>query len=514
MNVDTLKIKFQPQSARREWPSLDTKTLNTLLNDQRAAIDARNEQIIAQHMTSKPERTANVDVHTLWERELTQKENARDSEVQAFESRRSGLCESAGSLNGLFGRYGSYYEAYERALTTAWDGIEPQVTSLLDEVQTQEAELEALKKQRMAIVADLRKSGVTGELSEYLDAYEAALERAFFIENCLARHIDPDKAPVRPAYPDQPVPLTPKTPRSYFDKFGLADIAMAIGAMGFGSAIAGATRSVIFDSKGWHFTPLYWVMFIIGTVSAFMVGKKAIPWLISTINLNTVNIYPYLTNDADHTSHLAKARRAAMAARAGLVSIFLIFASIDFGGWYIFAVDHNAAYADDDGATPINPKLAGLVLSAVTCLMAFIKTASVSSAINDLRDKLQDEIKQLVARWNQSCLTYNRALEAIQTQLSLCNEYDARLKEAQETAKHLLRSEGGVIRDAVAAYRSHYDQVKGQTLLTDKIEKLVAEALESTRASYGNVQDLETKIDRIYSQLEPVLHAPVLVQTT
>ncbi|MFA7253761.1 MAG: hypothetical protein WC107_04345 [Patescibacteria group bacterium] len=487
---------------KRTWTIINQSDVENRIAELRRSIEEGHEAELNAYRQREPEKTADVASILGWENEGRLMATTHRDELIAFESQWQDLLGKVGRLNGLFGDYGT---AYARLVTAIDDARTSADTELQPLIQEQN-ELDTLKACVIEgwekINQQLNGLGVCG-LSDRFDGWESLARKAFLREACQARRIDPDNRPQVPEQPATPVPPTPTTSRTIVEKsFGIHDLAMLVGGLAFGSSIGAAIGGISFDSDGWHFSLIFWIMLAVATLAVYTVGRMVFPRLSIVRQLDSIDCYPYLpvTNE----TMLAKETREKNARLAlyGIIAIFAILCLADFYGWWRAVTEQNAAYSGDNGAVFLNPIWAGLAVMFITSLMAFVKLAGVTALVNAQRYLLMDEITKNAIEYSDEARKFKALDEAfIQAQVT-AKEYDDKFVEAEANADLRFRREMADLSQQIDRYRKLAEgyETQADNGLRERIQQIINAALLSVQPERTTLAAIEFKIDDIYQK--------------
>jgi uncharacterized membrane protein len=495
---------------KREWAIVSPEDVRAEMEQKRAELLSRHGQEMADYNDREPLHTADVADITKWEKEGEILPETHKKELVDFDNGWGSFAIKVEGLSDLYREYVRIYAELEASTKEASESAETELQSLEKKRVSLEAAKAQIEKTHSEIVERLREMGAETALGSHFDGWERAVLRAFYVEACHARHIDPDKGPSVPRMPELPKPIKPVTNRTIQEKpFTVWDIPMLVGGLAFGSSAGAAVGGISFDSDGWHFSPIFWLLLSVATIAAFMVGKVLFHRLIAVRAIDSIDVYPYLPDETRQTEKRKQAR-ASRFAGAGIVAVFAVFCITDFYGWWRAVTEQNAAYAGDTGSVVLNAVFAGIAVAFLTVLMASVKLASVASIVNQRRNELQDEVKANTAAYVEATRRYEADMEEYNRLRAIAEEYQRLAREANANAEFRFRRETKGIRQQIADYlvaleKSSPDEI----MLIDRqmdevVERLLAE-LQPKRDEVGMVGD---QIDQIVSDYDRLQLGP------
>lgn len=513
--LNALRSKFAPP-ARKTWPGVDLRAVEAAISQQRETLAKRQNVERIAHANAEPAATADPAEIVAWEDAGRDMATRHDREVAEFDESYAGLPDEILSLNDLYAANGTRYDELVSALARAEQAAEAAVEPL--EAKRQELELAAgtIEASREAIVDRLRALGVNTELNARFDGWEDAVREALLRSACNARNINAERRPNEPDLPNEPRPQVPRTRRSVNERWSIWDLPMIVGGLAFGSSVGAAIGGITFDSDGWHFTPVFWIMLAVATTAAFLIGKMLFPRLTAVRLLDTVDIYPYLKSPEWQT-HRERAARAARNATLTLAGVFGVFAGADFYGWWRAVSEQMSARAGDIDTVVLSPVYAGLAVAFLTCLMAGVKLAAVTANVNERRNELLDEVNQLEVDYRNEQRRYKEALERFSRQKAAGADYDRLSEAAAANASFRFQRETTGLKPAIDRYRrklacANYDQQMAE--LTRSAEEAASKALAETEGEARNLTEVVEQIDYIHARGKALLERQHPIEVT
>jgi len=488
---------------KREWAAINPDDIRAEMAQRRGEIASRQDRERADYNDRKPLSTADVADIQEWEAEGESLNSGHLAELEDFDRRSSSLASRVESLGGLYDAYVSSYAELEASTEEARQAVESKLVPLGE----RRAELELIKNQikeaHSEIAERLREMGAENAISLHLDGWERAVLRAFYVEACQARRIDPDQGPVVPRMPELPKPLKPSTDRTVREKpFTIWDLPMLIGGLAFGSSAGAAVGGISFDSDGWHFSPIFWLLLSVATIAAFMVGKVLFHRLVAVRTIDSVDVYPYLT-DAIAQIDRKKQGRSSFFAGAGLLGVFTVFCLTDFYGWWRAVTEQNAAYAGDAGSITLNPVFAGIAVAFITVLMAAVKLAAVTATANQRRNELIDEVRANTTTFADSRREHDVAMEEYNHLRVEASEYLNLVREAKANAEFRFRRDTRQLRQHIEGYLSMIEGNDPNEIMgiDNQMDEVVTRALAGLQSQREAAEAVGYQIDRIHSDL-------------
>lgn len=490
---------------RRNWKVISPDDVRAEMTQRREEIVSRHEGESADCRDREPLNIANPADIREWEQERDNLSNAHQRELNAFDQDWALLLSKVESLGGLYDEYSRGYSRLESDLGEAKRSADIDLQPLdqrRSEVERMKGRIEEMHTE---ISGRLRDMGAESAINPFFDGWEKAVIRSLYVEACQGRRIDPDKGPVITEMPQSPKPIKPLTDRTVQEKpFTVWDLPMLFGGLAFGSSTGAAIGGITFDSDGWHFSPIFWLLLGVATIAAFMVGKVLFHRLVAVMVIDSVDVYPYLSSDEVSIANKKKRARASMLSAAGIVSVFAVFCLTDFYGWWRAVTEQNAAYAGDAGSVVLNPVFAGVAVAFITVLMAGVKLASVTAAANQVKYILMDEVELNTVVFSDQCKRYDADMIEYNQLVAEAKEYQRLVKEAMANAEFRFRRETKSLRHMIEAYLACVEQNDPQEIVTieAQMNKIVDLAMETVKPQQNAVEEVEKTIDGIYSDLD------------
>lgn len=507
MNINDIWSRFELEP-KVIWAPIEVDEVRIRLERLETEMRLHQTEKREAHDLLKPDTADTVAVQEQWKQDGREMEERQTREVSDFQSMARIRNNQASTLPDQYARYGERYKATKDAYTDEFETIRPQVEALLAEELADTERLTACESRWKEVVRRLRNVGVNEDLCNTLEGWEAALQRAYLRNACARQGVDADQNPQRLPFPAKPGPIPVTVPTTYTDKLSFADIIMGLVGAIIGISASGLCEGVIFDSKGFHVTFVFYIVFSVAMVLSFTAGKALIPNLLSSAQLQDVDLYPYLKT-AEQDVERAKVKRNADWARKGLAAFLCAQAAIDIAGWVRMVVERNSAVQGDVGATiygPLMIAVIAMVMAILSTLGSCIKIASVSTVLKKMRKAIDEEVKKNQVAYENLMRTFAVQEADYQNREGYIRAYYGKLDEAKRTAQYNMSGEeANRVRQMVGIFQEECSPNEQAFSYAERIEAVIEPALDKLYPLYQALLALENEISRTWNEVASVL---------
>lgn len=489
--------------AKRAFQTLNVDEVLAILTTRKGELETRHAAEQAEYQDRKPAETADVSVLMAWDEEEASIQERQARELAEMQSSHDDLLAELENAGALIERHDGAYDEYLAAFNAARETAETELEPLKAEQDQIEALRDKIEDSAKKIRAELSTLGLTQTFNTRFDGWEDELLRKRYVRACQARDIDPDKAPEVPELPKRPIAPAPKKTRSLGEAFfNIWDLAMLLAGATLGSSMGAAVGGISFNSDGWSFLPIFWLMLFAGVAVAYMVGKLLFPSLVQRIVVDSVDVYAYTnTNEKSEVD-----TQSSLLPILGLCVPFLVFISLDFYGWFRAMTERNAAVMGDEGAILFSPIAAGLVMAAVSSLAALAKLAGARLHATEVRNDLIDEARQNAGEFANELAEYEAELERHNIAKQMLRDYEEKQRQANANAEYRFDRIAEPIRQLVAEHIKlvREDDPAHERDRDDAIDAIVGKAFETVEPFEVSLREAEANLDALNERVETV----------